>query len=127
MPAPLRIDLLDVGHAKVEELASTRWVAGWLERNVGLVVGRSSPDVEDQPAVVNLQHHRVALVDDLGAKDAAVPLARAILVLNDEEVGDDHTLAGSGKVFTVHSSVLLSGECWFHLESRCTRGTEKDP
>jgi len=82
--------------------------AGSLECNVGLVVRRSSTDVEYQPAVVELQHNRVALVDDLGAKDAAIPLSRAVLVAHDEEVGDDHTVAGCGEYFTVHHSALLS-------------------
>src|SRR4029077_20087513 len=50
-PAPVRVGLLHVRDADVEEAAHPVWVRRGLERDGWLVVGRPPADVDDDPPV----------------------------------------------------------------------------
>jgi len=95
---PFGVDLLDVRDTDVEESAGTVGV-GWRREGHGwLVVCRAAPDVEDQPGVGDLHDDWVALDQNLAVEDLLVELARAILVRNDQKMGDDESVFGCRKV-----------------------------
>src|SRR5215211_7861541 len=96
--APLLVDGLDVGHPEVQEGAGPAGVAGRLQDDVGLVVGRPATDVDDHPAVGQLDDRRLAVEHDPAAEHAGVEVAGAGHVRGDDEVGEHESLARGGEV-----------------------------
>jgi len=63
------------GHADVQEGAGAVGVARRLKHHVGLVVRRLAADVDDHPAVGELDDRRLAVQAHFAAEDAGVEVA----------------------------------------------------
>src|SRR5215216_610485 len=68
--APLLVGGLDIGHPEIEEGAGASGVGRWFQDDLGLVIGRSSTDVDDHPAVGQLDDRWLAVQHDLTAEHA---------------------------------------------------------
>jgi hypothetical protein len=93
---------VDVGHADVEEGTGPGGIAGRLQDDAGLVVGRSAADVDGHPAVGQLDDRWLAVQYDLAAEHADIEVARAGHVRGDDEMGEHEPLAGGGEVVACH-------------------------
>jgi hypothetical protein len=62
---PVRVDLLDVRHADIEERTRLVGVRRRCEGYGGLIVGGATAGVEDQPGIGDLHDDRITLHDDL--------------------------------------------------------------
>lgn len=105
--APVTVQGRDVGDPDVEERVRARRALRRHERDVRLVVGGPTNPVQDQPAVGDPQHHRVALAQHLRVEDLRVPLPGAVLTGDDEEVGEHEAFAGRGQVVSGRQDGLL--------------------
>src|SRR6267378_4051948 len=99
---PFLISLGYVGDADVQECAGTVWVGRRCESDRGLVVGRSTSGVEDQPGVRDLHDDWVALHENLSVKNRWVEVARPILVGDNQKICDDEANSRRRKVIRVH-------------------------
>jgi len=79
--APFRVDGLDIRDPDVQEAARAVRIRWRLERDRGLVVGRSATDVDDDPAVGERHVGRFTRADEPGAEDVCVEPNRALYVL----------------------------------------------
>src|SRR6266545_674157 len=100
--APRLIGGLDVGDTDVQEGAGAVEVARRLEDDLWLVVGRPAADVDDHPAVGQLDDRGLAVQHHLAAEHADIEVPRACDVRGDDEVGEDESLLWSRKVITFH-------------------------
>src|SRR6267378_4790423 len=99
---PFPISLGDVRDADVQECADTVWVGRRGKSHRGLVVGRPTSGVEDQPGVRDLQDDGVALKQNLTIKNGLVEVAGPILVGNNQKICDDEANSRRRKVIRVH-------------------------
>src|SRR5215211_5108058 len=68
--APLLVGGVDIGHPEVEEGTGASGIGRWFQHDLGLVIGRSPTDVDDHPAVGQLDDRRLTVQHDLAAEHA---------------------------------------------------------
>jgi hypothetical protein len=88
---------LDVGDADVQGAAHAIRILWRLENDVRLVVCWSAADVDDDPAVRERDHCRLAGENDLAAENVAVVAGGAFDVRGDDEVRERDSVAQLGK------------------------------
>src|ERR1700722_4630509 len=90
--APGGVRGLDVLDPKIEEAAGAAGIAGRLEGDPRLVVGRPSAGVYDDEAVGQLDHGRHWAEDPRAAEAFAVEARRALDIVGDDEVVDHESV-----------------------------------
>src|SRR5271156_6292446 len=90
--APLGVHGLDVFDPDIEEAADPVEVAWRLQRDCGLVVGRASAPIDDDPAVGERDVGWLSGADNLATEYVGVEAPRALDVVRDDEVGQHNFL-----------------------------------
>ena len=106
---PLLVDGLDISHPKVEEGAGLGGVDRWYQDDLGLVIGRSSTDIDDHPAIGQLDDRRLTVQHDLAAKHPGVEVPSAGHVRGHDEMGHHEPLAWGGSPHLPSALLLLIG------------------
>ena len=112
---PFVVDRVDVGDADVQERARPVRVSRRLEDDLRLVVGGSASDVDDDPAVGELDGRGLALEDDLSAEYVPIEGGLARDVTARDEVRQDEPFARRREVFLP----------WVHVTSAAERPSRK--
>src|SRR5215469_18213213 len=90
--APLGIHGVDVLDPDIEETADPVGIARRLQGDRRLVVGRASPDIDDDPAVGQCDIGYVSGEDHPAAEHFGVEPPRALDIVRDDEVGQHNSL-----------------------------------
>src|SRR3984885_8724549 len=94
--APVGVHRLDVRDPDVHEAGGPGWILRCLERDRGLVVGRATADVDDDPGVGERDIRWFARYDGLAAEHLGVEAAGPFDVGNGDELRDGDLIGGGG-------------------------------
>src|SRR5260370_2345338 len=99
---PVFVGFLNVRDPDVEKGAGAVRVGRRRKGDGRLVVRGPATYVQDEPRIGHLHDHRIALDEHLAVEDPLVEVTGAILVRDDQEVGDHEALFWCRKVIWVH-------------------------
>src|SRR3984957_21267893 len=98
--APFRVHGLDVFDSDIEEAADPVGIARRLQGDLRLVVGRTSPDIDNDPSVgkCDIRQPSGAGEGDPTAEHFGVEAPRALDIVRDDEVGQHYSLWGPSEL-----------------------------